>query len=303
MAAEYGNIDDFLSSGKTSLQPETPEHQPEIKEDDYNESPSYEEETKHNNDENLDNDSTNENNKHDSERDEQEPREPEKQLDEFGNEKAPPRTYTQDEVNEMFRKRFKNHAPQQSTEQIQQQANEAARGFEYNENSDVPWQQQLEHFVEQTFHKISQKEQQKQIQARENAAENEFRERFTTGMERFNDFKEVVEVQPVTQYMTMALRGMKDPTAFIYAASKRAPTELQRISQIHDPYAQIVEMGKLEERMRKSPTKTNAPKPVARTRDDGKMSMQTEKKGESIEDLIARAESKKRAQNNQRRGR
>jgi len=71
--------------------------------------------------------------------------------------------------------------------------------------------------------------------------------------------------------MTYALRGLPDPAAFIYAASKRHPQELARISQIGDPAAQIMEMGRLEERMRKSAPSTKAPRPVSKSRDDASM--------------------------------
>jgi hypothetical protein len=302
MATEYGNIDDFLQSGKSAVHPATPEHQPEVTENDYDDTPSYDTEPEPV--KGIELDSHDDYQQEHEDEPEPETKAVEKEVDEYGNEKAPPRTYTQEEVNEMFRKRFKNHNPQQTNEQIQQQVQQASdAGFEYNEDSNVPWQQQLEQFVEHTVKKISQKEQQQQVQQREQNAEMEFKDKFTSGAERFQDFREVVETQPMTNFMTMALRGMKDPSAFIYAASKRAPAELQRISQIGDPYAQIVEMGKLEERMRKSPTQSKAPRPVARTRDDGKLTIENKKKEDSIEDMIARSDAKRRAQQAAKRGR
>ena len=122
-------------------------------------------------------------------------------------------------------------------------------------------------------------------------------------MDRFSDFKDVVGSQPITDPMTYALRGMNDPSAFIYAASKRAPQELQRISNISDPYVQMVEMGKLEERMRKTPMTTKAPRPVSKTVDNSSIPVQQKKGEPSIEDLIAHADAKRRAQLTSRRGR
>jgi hypothetical protein len=103
--------------------------------------------------------------------------------------------------------------------------------------------------------------------------------------------------------MTYALRGLSDPAAFIYAASKRHPQELARISQIADPAAQIMEMGRLEERMRKAPVGTKAPKPISKTRDEGGLPAQAKKKEQTIEDLIAHSDAKRRAQLQQKRGR
>src|SRR6478736_7066929 len=228
-------------------------------------------------------------------------------LDEYGNNKPKPRVYTEEEHNEILNKtirdrlaRMKQQQPESMPSQQQQQDAKAV-GFEYNENSDVPWEQQLENFVERTFQKMSQREQQqraaeqqREIQQKEVAEAEEFRDKFSTGMSRFSDFLEVVDSQPITDYMTMALRGIKDPSAFIYAASKRAPAELARISKLPDPYAQIVEMGKLEERMRKSPSSTQAPRPIDRPREDSNMKMPSAKSKETIEDLIAQSDAQKR---------
>jgi hypothetical protein len=299
MATEYGSIDDMLDGSKSAYHAETPEHQEQSRqiETDYEEEPARDNE--------MDLQS------HDSFTHKEEPEiaeqesKPELNLDEYGNEKPAPRTYTEEEVNERINKAIRERLARGNQQQdvTQQQMQKAAdSGFEFNEDSDVPWPEQLEHFVEKSFHKIISKQQQQQVQQQEQATENEFRDRFINGMERYGDFKQVVEKQPVTDYMTMALRGMNDPAAFIYAASKRAPAELSRISQINDPYAQIVEMGKLEERMRKAANQSNAPKPIARTRDDAKMPLNSKKRDETIEDLIAQADAKKKAQYAQRRG-
>lgn len=308
MATETSNIDDLLMSGKTATQPETPEHQyeanldmvddgqPEL--DDYSQSKEVNSEKNPQVDQNeYEND--------EPEGDEGESsQETQAEMDEYGNEKPKPRTYTEEEVNEMFRRRFKNK-PQAEQQAVMQQVQQAQQDFNYNPDSDQGYQEQLETFIERTINKISQKQLTQAQQQREQAAQAEFQEKFTQGMERFSDFREVVGNQPITDPMTHALRGIKDPTAFVYAASKRHPQELARISQIPDPYAQMVEMGKLEERMRKSAQGTKAPRPLQRTKEDAAPAPVNKKKsdGDSIEDLIAKADAKRRAQLTARRGR
>ena len=95
--------------------------------------------------------------------------------------------------------------------------------------------------------------------------------------------------------MTLATRAMADPAAFLYAAAKRNPEELERISKLRDPYAQMTEMGKLEERMRRNKPTTNAPRPLSRTTEDVGLPepKKQNKAEETIEDLIAKADAKK----------
>lgn len=231
---------------------------------------------------------------------EPEPKQTAPELDDYGNPKTPARTYTEEEVNERINRAIRDrlarggHGQQPSTQQVQQQAQE---GFEYDPDSGDSWQSQLEQFVEHTVTKMSQKQVTQQQQAKEQQAESEFRDRFTQGMDKFPDFRDVVGSQPVTDAMTLALRGIPNAASFIYAASKRHPAELSRISQIPDAYAQMVEMGKLDERMRKKPTTTTAPRPVSRTVDNGTLKTSDKKSGEpSIEDLIAKADAKRRSQ-------
>jgi len=300
MATEFGNIDDQLMGAKTPTQPETPEYQPEIEEDipevteiepESSGEPAYEPQDYDDGEP--------------EEPKEPEVKEPEQEYDDYGNPKAKPRTYTEDEVNERINKAVRerlargnnnNNAAQQ--QQVQQQA----KDFEYNPDAEGNWQQQLEAFVEHTVSKMSQKEASRQQQYREEQAQAEFQDKFTQGMSKFNDFREVVGSQPVTDPMTIALRGMKDPASFIYAASKRNPQELQRISQLPDPVMQMVEMGKLEERMRKTAAGTKAPKPISRTREDAGLPIKDKKNSEpSIEEMIANADKKRMAQLKQRR--
>jgi hypothetical protein len=221
------------------------------------------------------------------------------EVDDYGNPKAPPKTYTEDEVNEMFRKRFKNKptdAPVQQQPMPQPQTSPQTQDFEYNPDSDESWQAQLEKFVENTVSKLGQKKADQQQRELDNQMQAEFEDKFSRSMGRFGDFREVVGAQPITDPMTYALREMTDPAAFLYAASKRHPEELQRISGLPSRNAQMIEMGKLEERMRKVAAGTKAPKPVSKSRDDGGMPMSAKKTEPSVDDLIAKSDAKRRAQ-------
>ena len=309
------NIDDLLmGGGGNSQQPEVPENKPEL-EGGHEPDSTYEDEP----DDNLepdpqdhDDDEPEDRDDHrESDDDDDEPKQTKKEYDDYGNEKAKPRTYNEDEVNERINKAVRERLSRGNNDQTPANANQGqpannsqAPSFAFDENSDASWEQQLESFVEHTVSRMGQKQSQQQMQQREQQAESEFREKFTRGMEKFGDFQKVVEVQPITDAMTLALRGIKDPASFIYAASKRNAPELARISQIPDQYVQMVEMGKLEERMRKAAPTTKAPRPVARTKEDGSLNLKSGKKVEpTIEDLIHASDRKRQAKLNASRRR
>lgn len=218
-------------------------------------------------------------------------------TDEYGNElNKAERTYTEAEVNERINQAIRERLArlERNNPQLQQQAQtEAKQNFEYDANSNQSWQQQLEQFVEQTLTKVQQKQLQQTQQLQEQQAQAAFQQKFQNGMQRFNDFKEVVTKQPITDSMLMATRGMSDPAAFVYTAAKRAPDELQRIAQISDPYAQMFEVGRLEERLRKQKAPTSAPRPLRKTQDDANLALK-DKKDLSIEDMIALDEKRRR---------
>ena len=218
-----------------------------------------------------------------------------KEVDDYGNERST-KTYTEDEVNERInqavRERLARQERNQPTQQQAQQA--AASGFEYNAESNESWQQQLESFVEQTVSRMSQKQAQQAQAQREQQAQAEFETRFHAGREKFKDFADVVGNQPISDAMVLAARSMKDPAAFFYAAAKRAPSELQRIANIQDHYAQIAEIGKLEERMKQSRPATKAPRPVSRTAGDLAVQHKSDKQP-SIEQMIAQDAAKRLA--------
>lgn len=180
-------------------------------------------------------------------------------------------------------------AQQGASREVQQ----AAKDFKYDPNDEGSWQQQLTDFVKQTINSVKSEEKQKANEQQEHQAQREFHKKFSTGMERFDDFREVVGKMPMDDAMTLSLRGMADPTAFIYAASKRNPQEIERISKMPDPYARMVEMGKLEERMRRAKPVTKAPRPLGRTKEDTVAKVKPKEKDTSGDDLLAKADAKR----------
>lgn len=294
---EVSSIDEMLFTGKTAQQPATPEHQPEVE----SHKPEQEPETEYDAPVSEDHEDT----PGEEPEAKAEPEdEPESELDDYGNDKPKAKTYTEDEVNERINKAVRDRLArmernQQPSADQAKQAEQA--GFEYDPDSSKDWQQQLEQFVEQTVTKMTSKKQQAEQNAREEQAHAEFEVKFHQSMSKFPDFRDVVSSQPITDAMTVATRAMKDPAAFLYAASKRHGAELQRIANIPDNYTQMVEMGRLEERMKKAKATTQAPKPVSKSRDNAAMPASEKNKQPTIEDLIAAADAKRLSIRNNRR--
>lgn len=216
--------------------------------------------------------------------------------DEYGNSVAQPKMYTEEEVNRMMRERFSRS---NFSKDQQQQAQQAQKdGFQFDENSDQSWDQQLEKFVERTVTNLSKKQQEAQWQQQEAVKQQVFEDKFTTGMSKYGDFKEVVGSKPITNAMLMAARDLENPAAFIYAASKQHPQEIERIAKL-DNYQQMVEIGRLEERMRKAKAATKASKPIAPVKGDMPDSKNTGKV--SIDDRIRQAEKREMNRRQSRR--
>lgn len=189
-------------------------------------------------------------------------------------------------------------AQQNASPQVQQ----AAQDFEYNPDKEGDWQQQLRDFVKQTVTSMTREEQDKQARYEQQQEQIKFETKFRSGMERFNDFKEILSSLPfeISNPMTMATRSMENPAAFLYAAAKRNPQELERIARLRDPYAQIAEMGRLEERMRKQKTGTQAPRPLGKAHEDATTNVPQKAKEPNGNDLLAQADAKRLAKVQQR---
>lgn len=221
-----------------------------------------------------------------------------KGKDDYGNE-VKQRLYTEEEVNERINQRVRDRLARAERNAATQQ--QAQPTLQQDDNPES-WHQQLETIIENTVSKLGQKQAQIAQQEREYQIQQEFESRFTTGMEKFPDYKDVVGTQPITDAMVIGARSIQNPAAFFYAASKRAPKELERISKMTDPYAQIAEIGRLEERMRQKTSKTEAPRPVSRTPEDTGFKQPIKQRKQTIEDMIAADTAKKLAKlNNQRR--
>lgn len=189
-------------------------------------------------------------------------------IDEYGNPVEKEKTYTEEEVQRMIRDRLsrgRNIEPQPTQQQVQQDT----KGFTADPNSEQPWDVQLEQFIERTLEKRQAKMTEKQWKDQQNAIQSDFESKFSSGLEKYPDFRKIVANKPITDSMMMATRNLDNPAAFIYGASKMHPQELERISRIADPYSQAAEIGRLHERMVKNRNNaSNAPKPVEAPKGD-----------------------------------
>lgn len=292
------SIDDLLMGGKSPTQPQTPEHEyqegpEEVEElepeDDQGESPDYDDEPE---DDHMDD--------ADEPEDEDDAPEPKhkKEYDEYGNEKEPENKEIRDRLARQakkFQAEIDDLRSQLASRGASQEVQQAARDFEYDPEAKGDWQQQLAQFVKQTVNSMTREQEEQQVRAREAQAQQEFEGKFREGMGKFHDFVDVIGGLgfQITNPMTLATRGMADPAAFLYAAAKRNPQELERISKLRDPYAQMTEIGKLEERMRKNKPTTKAPRPLDRTRENASIPAPKKKTEPTIEDLIAKNDAKK----------
>lgn len=279
------NIDEILLGAKTPIHPQTPEVTDE-KMETSEESVNVPHET-----------STDNSSEYGETSEETIEKKVEPERDDYGNEPEPTRTYTEDEVNsrinQAIRDRFARMEKNQPAQE-QQTRQQIQKDFEYNPESQESWQQQLEGFIENTVHKISQKQTQSMYEANEREIKEQFERKFHQGMSKFKDFHAVVGDKQITDAMVIATRGLDNPAAFLYAAAKRAPKELERIANIKDNYAQMVEIGKLEERMKKRPNSSNTPRPSAKIQDDMPVKHKSDKQP-TIEELIASSNAKRLA--------
>lgn len=298
------SIDDLLMGGKTPTQPQTPEHE-------YQDGPEEVEELEQDDDapDYGDDPEPEDDHMDDADEPEDEEDEPEakhkREYDEYGNEKErmpkgmkdrldrKDRAHQQ-EVQERDRQIAELRA-QLASQGASQQVQKAAKDFEYDPDAAGNWQQQLAQFVRQEVSSMTREQEESHIRAQDQQAQVEFEGKFRQGMSKFHDFADVIGGLgfQISNPMTLATRGMADPAAFLYAAAKRNPGELERISKLRDPYAQMTEIGKLEERMRKNKPTTKAPRPLERTRENASIPAPKKKSEPSIEDLIAHQDAKK----------
>lgn len=208
--------------------------------------------------------------------------EPTTEVNDYGIEvtKKPEKTYSQSEVNEMIRERLSRgkfaEQPQLQSHQPQLQQQQ---DFQVDPNNTDSWEVQLDQYINHSIDKRERSIKEHQWQQQAQIDQAQFEVKFNAGASKYHDFEQVVMGKPLTPQMVLATRGMSDPASFIYAAAKNQEAELGRISQINDPMIQAVELGKLEERMRKSrPHSSGAPKPISHS--IGDVAERTQSKGD-----------------------
>ncbi len=203
--------------------------------------------------------------------------EPETSVDDYGTPVSKKeKVYTEAEVQEMIRRRVKekHEQPVQPVQQVDAQPT----------NDGESWEAQLESFVEQTLTKREQKQQEHNWQQQQQQRQAEFEIKFNAGAAKYEDFESVVVGKPLTPQMVIATMGMDNPAAFIYAAAKTQAGELDRISKISDTLIQAVELGKLEERMKKGKAlASSAPRPIDPVKGDVGDRVQ---KRNSVDDIL-----------------
>lgn len=233
----------------------------------------------------------------------------EPETNEYGLETEASKTYSKAEMdayaNQIVRERLarlERNTQQPPTQQQQQQANQA--GFQFDENSNLDWAQQLESFVMQVADRRDQTRAAQIQQAIEQERMQEFEGKFKAGMEKFDDYHTVLKGKKITDAMVEAASDINDPAALFYAAAKREPAELDRISKIENPFAQAAAIGRLDAKLRKVPVKaSNAPRPVSPSKADtaAKTYAPKEVSDNELDDLLIADNKARLAQQNARR--
>jgi len=210
-------------------------------------------------------------------------------LDDYGNPVDKPRVYTEDEVQRIVKDRLSRGNVSRSE---QQQVHKAAENFKADPNSTDDWEVQLKDFIKNTLNEVQTEKSTLEWQEQERRKQEEFETKFTSGMNRYKDFTDVVGQMPITNSIMMAAREMNDPAAFLYAASKLHPDELRNIANMKDPFTQARELGRLDERMKKARAISNAPAPLSKTKSD--MSPKYTPKQSIDEKIMSHAKNRRR---------
>lgn len=192
-------------------------------------------------------------------------------IDEYGNPIEKPRVYTEDEVQRMIRERLSRGRHVEQQQPTQQQVQKAADDFKPDPNSEESWETQLNSFIDRRIETRQTEQKQREWQQQETQKQADFEAKFNVGMNKYQDFEQVVSkaAPSITPSMMLATRSLENPAAFVYGAAKLHPAELERISRIGDPYVQAAEVGRLHERMVKNRgVISNAPKPIEAPKSD-----------------------------------
>jgi hypothetical protein len=214
------------------------------------------------------------------------------ETDDYGNEIPKARTYTEEDVNRMMRERFGRgqyaNQPQATPQQVQQ----AAQDFKPDPASTESWEAQLDTYIDRRLETREKQRNQEVWQRQEQEKQMAFQAKFTTGMEKYKDFRESVQNLPITDSMMLATRDMKDPAAFLYAAAKRFPDEIKQIANIQDAYGQAAAIGRLEEKLRKTKNISKTAVPLQSVTGDITGKIQPKRSIDSL--IVSHAKSKQR---------
>jgi hypothetical protein len=182
---------------------------------------------------------------------------PDEPIDEYGNPIEKPKMYSEEEVNRLIRERLARGRQQEQQPAQPQPAQQQPQAQEED------WEAQLKTVIKKTLYETQEEIAQKQWQQQEQSRQADFESKFHAGMNKYQDFHQVVSGKPITDSMMLATRNLENPAAFIYGAAKFHGQELDRIAKISDPYAQASEIGRLHEKMLKSKNViSSAPKPL-----------------------------------------
>lgn len=192
-------------------------------------------------------------------------------IDEYGNPIEKPRVYTEEEVQRMIRERLSRGRHAEQPQPTQQQVQKAADDFKADPNSEESYEVQLNRFIDRRIETREREHRDREWKQQEAQKQADFEAKFNTGMTKYQDFEQVVgKVGPsITPSMMLATRSLDNPAAFLYAAAKLHPGELERISRINDTFVQAAEVGRLHERMVKVRSGVSAaPKPIETPKSD-----------------------------------
>jgi len=169
-------------------------------------------------------------------------------IDEYGNPLEKPRLYTEEEVQQRIRERLLRVKTPENN-QAQQNLRNEAQNFQADPNNSDSWEKQLSDFIDHHLEQRHTEQNNRRWKEQEDRRQAEFEGRFHDGMRKYADFEKVVAGKPITDSMLMGIRSLENPAAFVYAAAKLHPKEIERIAQINDPAGQALEVGRLHERM------------------------------------------------------
>ena len=192
-------------------------------------------------------------------------------IDEYGNPVEKARTYTEDEVQRMIRDRLSRGRQAENQQPTQQQVQKATDEHKTDPNGEEGWEAQLDRVIDKRMDTRQIEIKQKEWESQQMQRQSDFEAKFNTGMSKYQDFDHVVSkaAPAITHSMMQATGTLDNPAAFLYAAAKLHPVELDRISRLDSGIAQAAEVGRLHEKMVKHRNVTSgAPKPIEGVKGD-----------------------------------